>query len=834
MTSNEQEEGTPRHVRGWRPSIRTVLFIILAATIAALTTVMSGISGLQQRRTEQRFAAAIVDGLQTRVEAQLQQLLQPLERRLATDLDRVRAGGLRRYQPAELTQQLLPSMRHLRGVESMMIGDERGHQLLLMRWSTEARGSPLLEGVPELPPVLPGSNQYFTRDYRPDEWGERSHWALWSDHGDREIASWEVDLPGYDPRQRPWHTQALQRLRESERPDADPQRSPIAWTGVYTMFTTKTPGVSASAAARCPDGSVTIVAYDLLLDDLRSFVSSLEPTPRSRAFLCTNAGATLALPGSDASALMQPIDELGGAPVRAWHDLWRSRRSDRGSTTFDCDGESWWGSWLPLVLGEGEPIWLGVVVPRRDLLELAGNDGDHTVGLVLGASLVALLLASLVAWRLQRPLRDVVAMSRRIGSLELHDTPRPVSRIAELDELIEALTATRTQLRTQIAARDRAAQQLTQREAQLQQVQRLEAVGRLAGGIAHDFNNLLTGMLGDLELLRERVDAGTASDLDSIERAVHSGAALVRQLLTFARRDRAEPVALDVGAALRDSESLLRRLLREDIELDLRIGPGRHVVRLDPTQLQQVIVNLVINARDAIRGAGHVRITVAAIDASAGAQTEITCIDDGCGMSEAALQHAFEPFFTSKPAGEGSGLGLTTCYGIVQQAGGEITLRSTPGRGTTVRVRLPQCAAEPAPHPPDERAATRGHGTVLCVEDDDAIRDLNRRTLENHGYRVLIAARGSEALQLAAQHPELDLLLTDVVMPGMSGGELAAALRERHPQLPVLFVSGYTSDGLADRLPEGAQLLCKPYTSPQLLRRVAEALETAQRTSPRP
>ncbi|MCB9876756.1 MAG: response regulator [Planctomycetes bacterium] len=833
MTSTEQGEHRPRASRGWRPSIRAALFAILATTVALLSVGMSAISGLQAAQAERRLAAILVDDLQARVEAQLQQLLRPLEQRLATDLDRVRSGGLPRYRPAELTRQLLPSMRHLRGVDSMMLGDEQGHQLLLMRWSEEARSSPLLAGVPDLPAVEPGQHRYFTRDFRPSEWGERSRWTLWSEIGDEAVTSWEVELPGYDPRQRPWHSQAVRRLTELEQRGDAASASPVAWTSVYTMFTTKTPGVSASAAARCTDGSITIVAYDLLLDDLREFVATLEPTPHSRAFLCTAAGETLALPAAGPETLMQPLEQVAPPPVRAWHRRWLLRDAERGSTMFEHGGETWWGSWLPLRLGDNDPMWLGVVVPRADLLELAGRDLDHPFGLALGAALLALLLASVLAWRLQRPLRDVLTMSRRIGDLKLEDTPRPRSRIAELDELIETLTATRAQLRARIAERDRAAEQLAQREAQLQQTQRLEAVGRLAGGIAHDFNNLLTCMLGHLELLRERADDRDAADLTSIERAIHSGAALVRQLLTFARRDRPAPQVLDLGAELRESESLLRRLLREDVELRLHIAPGRHIARIDPTQLQQVIVNLVVNARDAIRELGSVRIDVTRGPETLPTHTEILVSDDGCGMSAEVLQHAFEPFFTRKPAGEGSGLGLTTCYGIVHQAGGDITLRSTPGLGTTVRIRLPRCDDEPAPRPPVSRATTRGNGTVLWVEDEAALRDLARRTLEEHGYRVLCAARADEALQLAADEPHIGLLLTDVVMPGMSGGELAKRLRAERPQLPVLFVSGYANEHLEGRLPDGAQLLAKPYTPQQLLQRVSEILEV-DRTSRMP
>jgi PAS domain S-box-containing protein len=364
-------------------------------------------------------------------------------------------------------------------------------------------------------------------------------------------------------------------------------------------------------------------------------------------------------------------------------------------------------------------------------------------------------------------------------------------------------------------------------EARLREAQKMESLGRLAGGVAHDFNNLLTAILGSAELLRHELPEGSRqrAELDEIASSGERAARLTSQLLAFARR---QPLALrvvDLGALVRGMEGLLRRLLRDGIELVFEAGPGPATVRAASEQLEQVVVNLVVNARDALEGAGRITIETA----RDGDTVQLAVSDTGAGMSEEVQRRAFEPFFTTKPPGQGTGLGLATCYGIVEQSGGTIAAESSPGRGTTVRIRLPYAEPEPEAAEAPAREARRAHsGTVLLVEDEPAVRRIATLALRRAGHRVLEATDAHEALRIAeAGAEEVDLLVTDVVMPGMGGRALAARLRERRPELPVLFVSGYTEDEALRREIEAlrAAFLPKPFTPEKLRAKVEELLD---------
>jgi PAS domain S-box-containing protein len=362
-------------------------------------------------------------------------------------------------------------------------------------------------------------------------------------------------------------------------------------------------------------------------------------------------------------------------------------------------------------------------------------------------------------------------------------------------------------------------------EARLREAHKMESLGRLAGGVAHDFGNLLTAMLGSVELLKGQLAEGSPQreELDRIAHAGERAARLTSQLLAFARRQPVELRVVDLAALVREMEPLLRRLLPGGIELALELGRGPTTVRGAPDQLEQVLVNLVVNARDAIGGAGRIRLGAR----RQGERVYLDVRDTGAGMSAEVQRRAFEPFFTTKPPGQGTGLGLATCYGIVEQCGGTIAAVSTPGSGTTIRIELPFVPAEagaaaPAPHPV---RAPRGL-TVLLAEDDDAVRRIASAALQRAGHRVIEAPDGAAALRAAEVVGErIDVLVTDVVMPGSSGPALAAALRARRPALPVLFVSGYAEDdalsGDVSQFP--AAFLAKPFTA-DALRAKVEAL----------
>jgi PAS domain S-box-containing protein len=381
-------------------------------------------------------------------------------------------------------------------------------------------------------------------------------------------------------------------------------------------------------------------------------------------------------------------------------------------------------------------------------------------------------------------------------------------------------------------------------EEQFRQAQKLESVGRLAGGIAHDFNNLLIGILGYAEFLEEGIKAGTPDleDLAEIRRSGERARDLTRQLLAVARRHVSQPRVIDLNVVVRESEKLLARVLGEDVALAAELLPDLWPVKADPAHLQQVILNLAVNARDAMPRGGRLAIETSNVEVEPrgepvrrgvepGAYARLAVIDSGHGMTADTLAHIFEPFFTTKPAGLGTGLGLATVYGIVTQAGGHVTVESAPGQGTRFDVYLPRTAEVPVRVTPRPRApAKRGSETVLVAEDERSVRELAVRTLEGAGYRVLSAAGGREALELAGHTAEaVHLLVTDVVMPDLSGKDLAAALLRDRPALRVLYVSGYPQDAVGSRgvLDPEVEFLPKPFTPAVLLERIRAALDAA-------
>jgi two-component system cell cycle sensor histidine kinase/response regulator CckA len=358
---------------------------------------------------------------------------------------------------------------------------------------------------------------------------------------------------------------------------------------------------------------------------------------------------------------------------------------------------------------------------------------------------------------------------------------------------------------------------------QLRESQKMDAIGRLAGGVAHDFNNLLTVIGGYASVLEGSLGTGAAAAaaheiVDATERA----AGLTRQLLLLTRRQLAQPGVVDLNAAVRSLEPILRSILPERIGLELALEPELPAVEIDPSQLDQVLINLALNARDAMPGGGHLRIETATGTLARFVHLKVS--DTGHGMDEETRARAFEPFFTTKPAGEGTGLGLSTTYGIVRQTGGTISLHSELGRGTRVEISLPACAARPSPAKRRERSTATAGGrdaSILLVEDDASVRRLLAILLESAGYRVTAAADAAEALAIVSESQRrFDLLLSDYVMPGLSGLELANTLRATLPELRVVLMTGHAEipGSAVAELPRGAELLAKPFTREQLQR----------------
>jgi signal transduction histidine kinase len=377
-------------------------------------------------------------------------------------------------------------------------------------------------------------------------------------------------------------------------------------------------------------------------------------------------------------------------------------------------------------------------------------------------------------------------------------------------------------------------------EAQFRHAQKMEAVGRLAGGVAHDFNNLLTGILGFAGFALRAIpeDHPAHADLKEVIASAQMAETVTRQLLAFARNQPSTPRVLAMNTVVADMQRLLGRLVGADVAVAVALHPDLWNVRMDPGSLEQVLANLTVNARDAMPLGGQ--LTIATENLTAAHPLEVapgvelppreyatlSVSDSGVGMDEATRSRIFEPFFTTKSAGKGTGLGLSTCYGIVQQAGGYISVYSEVGCGTTFRIYLPRVSGEEDATPPAPSPVRGGQEVVLVVEDDDRVREIAKRVLVGAGYHVLTAPTAADAVRIAGELTDLDLLLTDVVMPEMRGPEVAEHVRRAHPGVRVLYMSGYTRQAIERRGElEPGDLLQKPFTPDQLATRVRDALD---------
>jgi len=431
-----------------------------------------------------------------------------------------------------------------------------------------------------------------------------------------------------------------------------------------------------------------------------------------------------------------------------------------------------------------------------------------------------------------------------LSSIEADDGTLAIAAIRDVSERVVA--ARERELLKTDAERERL-------QNQLHQARRLESLGELAGGIAHDFNNLLAVIVNYAAFIANDLDAalgvdgderwrGPREDVEQIRLAGERAAHLTHQLLAFARREVVQPEVVDVNDVVGDIEQLLRRTLGEHVELHSSLADDLYPVLIDPGQLEQILVNLAVNARDAMPAGGTLRIDTSNVEIdedhaaarpelSPGLYVRLRVSDTGVGMPPETVHRAFDPFFTTKPAGQGTGLGLATVYGIVQQAGGRAQIYSEPDIGTTFTVLLPatdrvsqlseQAADVPGP---------RGEATILLVEDEQALREVAHRILIGAGYRVIVAANGPEALQAAGLHEGvIDLLLSDVVMPQMAGPQLAARILDERPGVRVLLMSGFAQPILdsGGHLDDGMALIEKPFSGPGLLAKVAQVLERA-------
>jgi signal transduction histidine kinase/CheY-like chemotaxis protein len=469
------------------------------------------------------------------------------------------------------------------------------------------------------------------------------------------------------------------------------------------------------------------------------------------------------------------------------------------------------------------------------LVQPANAFGFNTIGDVLATALYVFVTVSLVLL--------VHSMNKAYGLLLRSEAERAQLN-AQLEQRVEERTRELLERTDQLSAESAARREA---EARVAQLQRLEAVGQLTGGIAHDFNNMLAIMMGNLDLARRRIANGNVDVgrfIDNAMEGAKRSAALTRQLLAFGRRQPLSPSSLDVNALVQGMSELLRRTLGSGIEIETVLGGGAWRTHADATQLESAIVNLAVNARDAMPGGGKLTIetTNAHIDeAYAAANPEavpgqyvmVAVSDTGSGMTAEVRERAFEPFFTTKGVGQGSGLGLSQIYGFLKQSGGHAKIYSEVGRGSTVKLYLPRepageaAAVGTGPKPEALAARGRPEEVILVVEDEPGVRSVAAEALRELGYTIMEAEDGAGALRVLERHRQVKLLFTDVVMPGMTGRELADEVAARWPEIRILYTTGYTRNAIVHggRLDPGVNLLTKPYTTEELSRKVRAVLD---------
>ena len=578
---------------------------------------------------------------------------------------------------------------------------------------------------------------------------------------------------------------------------------------------------------RAPDAGLRFVLL-ASLDLARAMHPAAQPAAGERLLLLDDAGQVLAVSPADGADLQGGM-QLGNTP------LGRFAAASREAGTAEVvmpDGRR--HVWARADVRALAPAGLRVLAGAPEATIVAAADQRFRRDAAWYAAFAAVLFLS-VWWMadrvIRRPIARMTGMAGRLASGDLQarvDGPLPRGELGTLAAALNQAAAALQAQRTDIDAL----------HARLSQAQRLEAVGQLTGGVAHDFNNLLTVVLGNADLLAgHSLDAAQRRQaLDMLIGAAERGAVLTRQLLAYARQQPLAPIAVDVNQLVAAIQPMLRRTLGEHIEITVDGAPQLWPAMVDPTQLESALLNLCLNARDAMPSGGQLTLGTSPLtlgpgeaDLPAGDYVRLRVSDTGTGIAPDDLQRVFEPFFTTKEKGKGTGLGLAMVYGFVRQSGGQVGISSEPGRGTTVQLDLPRATTPVAAVVPAPAAAVQGgHETILVVEDDDLVRLLASAELQAMGYRVVEAPNGVEALRLVEQGQPFDLLFTDVIMPGgVSGRDLADATRRLRPGLRVLFTSGYTEDAFNQpgRPDAGLPLLPKPYRRAELARAVRAALE---------
>lgn len=937
-------------------TIRMGLLLSFALVVALTCGGILIASYLGTHRLVQSVSRSLLRSTTQEVEQRLRGLFSPIEWAVLEKRTAIELGAFSAGVDADRAE-LIPALFSLPHVGSVMVGDENGYQLLVMRYDEAAYRAPLLNARQiGLPAPAADAHRLFTREFRAEEWGTRARWILLQDDLRSPDRVWETAIQDYDPRQRPWYRSAIGLFRGQAPILRSQDDRTVAWTKVYTMLTTRGPGMSASIAALDPDGHVKVVAFDLLLDVISKITTQYRPTRNGMLFVLSSGDKVLGPPhGSEASATVLSGDALD--VERFWHTQMEGREG-----VFRCSLPSgdWWAGFHPFRVGNDEVFWICVAIPETDLVPEARDSR-----LLLGcASLFSLVLAAYLALKLSRafatPIKALAKQGKRIAALDLEADGPDKAGFVELHELAHTLDEMRDALGVHITQLEKARHDLSERERQvrtliespiggilvcrgheirfanhtaaayfgfadpgamqgldlmnhiapddredikrrlqetmvgaqfhphtgwrllrkdgklawmqsvltqitwegqssvqvflsdvtelraagerqaqlqeqLRQSQKLEAIGLLAGGVAHDLNNLLQVVGGNAALARDEAfpENERMHFLLEIEKAVGNATRMIRQLLAFSRRQTLQKSVVELNALVRANLELSRRLFPVDIRFEFEPWREPLPVHGDDSQLEQVVLNLCLNARDAQPQGGYIRLRLRRLDLDeenarrlcahgAGPFALLSIQDQGCGMPPEVLAHLFEPFFTTKPKGKGTGLGLSVVYGIVKQHQGGIEVHSEPGRGTRFDVYLPlhqgqvkkQIGRGPAPE------LSPCQGTVLLAEDNDQVRYMGVLALRNAGFSVIEARDGQEAVEVFTnRRQEIDVLFFDVVMPRVNGFEAARRCRDLDPEIPLLFASGYVSTdaGAEGHPPPGVRLLNKPYKIEELI-----------------
>ena len=733
-TANDRpEQSPPRRV----VSIRGGLLISFALVVVLVVGSLLTASLIGTKRMARDVAGSLMFALGRDAEFRLHDLFEPPRQKMIEDYAAIRQGRYSVKDAQARRELLIPGMFALPKVDAMVLADLEGGHFLIQRYSELVRRSALLSTVAERLPVSdPRRLQFAMRDFRPAEWGETSHWVLWEEAGRQIVQKWNLSLSGYDARQRPWYKAAMAAFRDQTLPEAQAAASSlIAWTGVYSLFTTKAASISAAVAARDPSGEILIVSYDLPLDEIAQFTRSVRPSPRGMMFVLTDDGRLLGpprkaltdnKPDADVPAL-QPVTQGGSPYVAAAVATWQADHGGQPDRfRLALDGETWWAGFTPFEIGSGHRFWIGVLLPESDLIPVAGQNQWFIVGVGLLTLLIAAGLALSLARWFSKPLAALAAQSRRIASLDLTETAPVRSRLGELDLLSIALGEMRDALRRYIVERD-----LSRQEGH---ARKLEAVGQLAAGIAHEINTpaqyvgdgvhflkeafesyqrlvapysravevLATAggheaLLSEIREIEEEIDlayldANVPGSFDSCQDGINRITTIVRAMKEFAHPDQREKASADLNQALQTTLAVAKNEYKYVADVTTELGDLPPVL-CHVGDLNQVFLNVIVNAAHAIGdvvgqggGKGTIRITTS----QEGDLVRIDIADTGAGIPEAIRPRIFDPFFTTKEVGKGTGQGLSIARSIVMtKHNGSLTFESEVGKGTTFTIRLP-------------------------------------------------------------------------------------------------------------------------------------------------